>query len=462
MELRWLLNDLAAVLRQRCRSHLVQRWDSFVEQERANRRTSAVSLSWSMTAAVARTHFHEFSEIPETSVLAIRRVQIWLDSSSNLEKILVEDRHKYGVLAVTRVLYRLSGILMLIAMISACETPTEPQEPVSKALQIVAALDQGPGNITVTPAGEIFVSLHQFFNYETRVARVETDGSLTPFAEAAGLNSVLGLQADTRGVVWLLDNAMRGGEKRRLVGWHATEDRLIADIDLTSVSIQGSFLNDLAVDAERGVAYIADPASGADAALLVVDLMTGKARRVLQGHVSVTPEDIDLVIDSSQVRLLTEGGEVVRPRVGVNPIALDTSNTWLYYGPMHGLAMYRVRTKDLRDAELTAEALAARVERWADKPISDGISVDAAGNVYLGDLANNAIGLIDAKGKYHTLFADSRLSWIDAFSFGPDGYLYTVANQLHRTAVLNAGVDATRRPFLVLRFQPLSDGTPGR
>ena len=363
---------------------------------------------------------------------------------------------------MTRVLQRFTGVLVMILVISACEAPTEPDKSAVQMLQIVAALDKGPGNITVTPAGDIYVSLHQFFNHETRVARVGADGSLTPFAEAAGLNSVLGLQADTRGVVWLLDNAMRGGEKPRLVGWHTTEDRLVADIDLSAVSIEGSFLNDLAVDADRNVAYIADPASGADAALLVVDLKTGKARRVLQGDVSVTPEDINLVIDGSQVRLLTDGGEVVRPRVGVNPIALDTSNTWLYYGAMHGLAMYRVRTTDLRDVELAAESLAGRVESWADKPISDGISVDAAGNIYLGDLANNAIGLIDANGKYRTLFADSRLSWVDAFSFGPDGYLYTVANQLHRTAVLNAGEDATQRPFLVLRFQPLADGTPGR
>ena len=70
--------------------------------------------------------------------------------------------------------------------------------------------------------------------------------------------------------------------------------------------------------------------------------------------------------------------------------------------------------------------------------------------------------MISADREYRQLFAEPRLSWIDAFSFGPDGYLYTVANQLHRTEVLNAGKDATRPPFLILRFRPLADGTPGR
>ena len=60
------------------------------------------------------------------------------------------------------------------------------------------------------------------------------------------------------------------------------------------------------------------------------------------------------------------------------------------------------------------------------------------------------------------LLANSRLSWVDAFSFGPDGYLYTVVNQLHRSAVLNGGEAATIPPYLILRFKPLATGTTGR
>ncbi len=330
------------------------------------------------------------------------------------------------------------------------------------ALEVVAEVKQGPGNITVTPGGAIIVSLHQFFGHDVRVARVYGDGSLRPFAEAAALNSVLGLQADSNGVVWMLDNAMRGGDRRRLVGWHVADDRLVADIDLTSASLDGSFLNDLAIDTKRQVAYIADPAAGANAALLVVDLATGEARRVLQGHSSLTPEDIDLVIDGSPVRIKKDDGEEIRPRVGVNPIALGADAKWLYFGPMHGRGMYRIRTADLLDPRIPTNDLVQRVERWADKPISDGISIDQAGNLYLGELSANAIGVISADGRYRRLVSDPRLSWVDAFSFGPDGYLYTVANQLHRTAVLNAGEDTTKPPFLILRLQPLAEGIPGR
>nr|MDJ0875900.1 L-dopachrome tautomerase-related protein [Desulfobacterales bacterium] len=155
-------------------------------------------------------------------------------------------------------------------------------------------------------------------------------------------------------------------------------------------------------------------------------------------------------------------GSEIRPRVGINPIAIDKKGEWLYYGPMHGRSMYRIRTADLRNGELAPDDLAVRAERWSDKPICDGISIDNAGNVYLGDLANNAIGVIGPDRRYQQLIADPRLSWVDAFSYGADGYLYAVVNQLHRSAVLNGGESATKPPYLIVKFKPLSGGTIGR
>lgn len=361
--------------------------------------------------------------------------------------------------------FRAFLIVLTGIMIGACShtyTQQEPVEDIADTLEIVAQLDKGPGNITVTPTGKIVVSLHQFYGHDVRVASIDDKGQLVPFATAANVNSVLGLQADAKGVVWLLDNAMRGGTIRRLVAWNASEERLVADIDLTEVTTKQSFLNDLAVDPVRNTVYIADPAGGADAAIIVVDVVRGAARRVLQGHKSVIPEDMDLIIDGNPVRILANDGTEIRPRVGINPIALDKDGEWLFYGPMHGRSMYRIRTADLRDAELAPDELSVRAERWSDKPICDGISVDNAGNLYLGDLANNAIGIIGYDRKYSVLISDPRLSWVDAFSFGDNGYLYAVVNQLHRSAVLNGGDSATKPPYLIVKFRPLSGGTVGR
>lgn len=343
----------------------------------------------------------------------------------------------------------------------------------SPKVDVVAELSQGPGNITVTPDRRILTSLHQFYSPETRVAEVTPLGTLRPFpnfewsvggkTDRIALDTVLGIQSDSNGVVWMLDNGMRGGSIPKLVGWDSRREQLARLIYLPApVTAKNSFVNDLAVDLTHQQVYIADPAGGDNAALIVVNLQTGLARRVLQGHKSVIPEEVSLIIEGQPVQIRQSDGTVIRPRIGVNPIALDAKNEWLYYGPMHGTSLYRIRVNDLRDPSLSEADLASRVERYSDKPICDGISIDKAGNVYVTDLALNAIGVIGGDRRYRTYLSDPRFSWLDAFSFGPDGMLYTVSNQLHRTAVLNAGQNRARPPYYVFRVQPLAPGVVGR
>ncbi len=343
----------------------------------------------------------------------------------------------------------------------------------NKRLEVVAELPLAPGNITLTPEGEIFVSLHQFYTPEMRVVEITTDGKMTAFpnrkwseggqVEQIALDSVLGIQSDVNGIVWMLDNGIRGKSTPKLVGWD-TRDRKLAKLIYLPPPIvpDNAFVNDLAVDLTHNTIYIADPAEGKNAALIVVDLNTGWARRLLQGHQSVLPEEIDLTIDGVPVRVKQSNGTVIRPREGVNPIALDVQNEWLYFGPMHGTSIYRVQTVDLCNANLSAAELASRVERYSDKPISDGISIDREGNIYISELAANAIGAITTDRCYQRLISDERLSWPDAFSFGPDGYLYVTSNQLHRSANLNAGEEISTPPYYIFRFKPLASGIVGR
>jgi sugar lactone lactonase YvrE len=125
--------------------------------------------------------------------------------------------------------------------------------------------------------------------------------------------------------------------------------------------------------------------------------------------------------------------------------------------------MYRIPTHALRDASLSKEQLAEQVEKWADRPISDGISIDTAGNIYISAVATNEIGVILADTQeYRTLIQGDEISWPDAFSFGPDGYMYAVINQLHKGPVLNAGKDASEPPYRIIRFKPLAPGIIGR
>ncbi len=348
----------------------------------------------------------------------------------------------------------------------------EAQANAGSNFDILARLDSGPGNVTVMANGRIIMSLHQFYLPKYTVVEYKND-TLVPFpnkvlADADSmsnlkLDSVLGIRSDANGIVWMLDNGMRSGVTPKLVGWDTKIDRLHQVIYLPQpVAPADAFVNDFAVDTLRNHIYISDPAGGGNAALIVVNLNTGTARRVLEGHSSVIPEAVDLIIDNVPVQVKDKNGKLVRPHIGVNPITEDMNNEWVYFGPMHGHSLYRIKADDLANAGLDSKTLANRVQRYSDKPVSDGITIDKDNNIYLGELAANAIGVIAADKSYRRLAQCPKLSWVDSFSFGPAGQLVAVVNRLHQSAVLNGGVSKSKPPYYLLRVKSLAAGLPGR
>lgn len=330
--------------------------------------------------------------------------------------------------------------------------------------EIIGKFNVGPGNLTVTPDGRIIMSLHQFYNPRYSVVEVLPDRSLVPFpnkelnerTEGSGLrlDSVLGIHSDSDGVVWMLDNGMRSGVTPKLVAWDTRANKLHRVIELpSSAAPSNAFVNDLAVDKLHNRIFISDPAGGSNAALIVVNLETGKARRVLEGDKSVIPEEIDLIIDSRPLRVKDSAGKLVRPHIGINPIAEDANNEWVYFGAMHGRSFYRVRAEDLSDESLNEKELASRVEQYSSKPISDGIAMDKAGNIYLGELAENALGRVTPERIYQRLSQSPNLSWVDSLSVGPDGHLYALVNRLHLSATLNGGDSVSKPPYYLIRVK---------
>jgi len=356
------------------------------------------------------------------------------------------------------------SMLLPILFCAACATQPSPGD----RLEVVAELSQAPGNIAVTPEGRLLVSNHALFRPQVPVIEVLPDGSVRPFpneewakkpdAEGIGFNGVLGIQAGEDGIVWMLDNGRRGS---RLVAWDTHEDVLHKVIELGGPArAKGSFFNDIAVDPVRGSIFISD-ASAKNAAIVVVDAESGQARRVLERHASVMAEPIPVVIGDRSLSVDRDGKAVAR--TGVDGITIDPASEWVYYGASQSLDLWRVRAADLVDRTLTDTELAARIERYGERPVCDGITIDGAGNVYITDLGNYAIGVVDASGEYRVLFRDEeRLSWPDGMSFGPDGYVYLVANQLHLSPPFNRGVNLSSQPFYLLRFRALAPGAVGR
>ena len=65
-------------------------------------------------------------------------------------------------------------------------------------------------------------------------------------------------------------------------------------------------------------------------------------------------------------------------RFNADGIALSTDNAHLYYCPLTGHKLYRIRTAALRDPALSEAQLGQRVETVGPIPASDGLEIDAA------------------------------------------------------------------------------------
>jgi sugar lactone lactonase YvrE len=245
------------------------------------------------------------------------------------------------------------------------------------------------------------------------------------------LDAVEGMQIDKAGVVWMLDNGRRSEYAPKVVAWDSAKHKLHRVYNLAFPAVlPGSLLDDLAVDPEMPFIYMSDPAAGADAALVVLDLATGLAHRVLQGHPSVVPvAGLELVIDGQKMETRRLDGSMADPQGAVSALTLDKKGEWLYFAPVRSLKLYRVRTEHLRDVNMLPEKLAGLVEEYSAKPVSDGMSMDSKGNIYVSDLAAKGIGMISAgKKDYRILAAEPRLLWPGGLCFGADGWLYFFTN----------------------------------
>nr|WP_158769595.1 L-dopachrome tautomerase-related protein [Paraglaciecola sp. L1A13] len=379
-----------------------------------------------------------------------------------------------GMIATALTLFTLvagSGLMMGQAhgQSQSVNSQSSAEQEIGQELETYASFDANtpPGNIAIGPDGRKFLSVHGFYGQPVKMVELFNDGSVKPYPTTAwasspdenqiGLYNVLGVDVDKNGVLWMLDTSDEE-HAGRLVGWNTRTESLEKIIYIAKPMIRASsFLNDLAIDNKNGKIYLADTAGNGQAAIVVVDIKTGQIRRVLEGSKFTQAEDVDMTIEG---RVITLSGKPVR--LGVNPITIDPNSKWLYFGSMSGTSIYRVLTDDIIDNTLNMAALEDNIERYGDKSLSDGMTIDGAGNIYVTSVTQGAIEVTDSSGDSHTLYKDQRIVWPDGFANGPDGYIYFTVNELYRSPVLNGGVNASKGEFKVMRFPVLATSETDR
>ena len=358
-------------------------------------------------------------------------------------------------------------LVVLLLALAGCgggrleDRTTDPKLPAS-VLEVVANLDYPPGNIAVSSTGRVFFTLHP--NGEPPVKLVElVGGKPVPYPDAASqtskFDSPLALRIDRQGRLWTLDFARYARGQPRLLAFDLASNTLVHQYDFPS-SVAGflSMVNDFQVDPRGEKIYIAETSPiRQKPALIVYDVAKRTSRRVLDGHPSVQAGNYVIHTPERDIKVL--GFYTVR--IGIDSITLDDRGEWLYYGPFSGDRLYRVATRDLNDASLAPEALAAKVESFAAKTISDGLSIDAADTIYLSDPEHSAILTLGQDRRLTTLLKDPRLRWPDGFSFGPEGWLYVTCSSLQHVMFRTTAHMRANAPYQVFRFKPGPAGTPG-
>jgi sugar lactone lactonase YvrE len=339
--------------------------------------------------------------------------------------------------------------------------------PVGSLEQVAAFEGPGPSGIAVSQDGRTFVGFprHAIDHPGMTLAEL-VGGKLVPYpskdvsepsslGDAQRLISVHGMTLDSRGRLWLIDDGKHAGHEgiqpgaAKVVGIDLKTNKIFASVVLKDALLQDSHMNDLRIDlthGDQGTAYVADSSFGDKPAMVVVDLASGKQRRVLSADPSILAQK-DFVTQLDGVPMRYEGSKTVFPHGGVDSLALTPDGSRLYYSPLTSRHLWSLPTASLSDFSLKDAQLAAQIKDEGEKVMTDGMDMDRQGRIYLTDAEHHQILRRWPDGRLEVVLRDPRLVWPDGI-FVTEHYVYVTLGQWDR---LGKNFDTRRPPYLLVR-----------
>ena len=343
--------------------------------------------------------------------------------------------------------------------------PNLTSSPVVAAdqLQEVLAYREPIGNVAVSGSGRVFFTVHPEARPQGNKLLHHVDGASIPFPDSQSqselFDTVLGVVIDRQNRLWTIDHGYHGLRPARLLAFDIETGEVVHDRFFSElIAPTGSFLQDLQVSPDGRTVVIADASVWRKSpALIVYNVDTSTARRVLEGHESVSAESYVIRNHGEEMNFF---GNLATLRAGVDGIAIN--DEWLYFGALNGSGLHRVDLATLVDPNSSNTDIVAAVERYSDKPLSDGFSIDTAGNVYITDVEHGAVIRVGANQGLDTLLRSRSIRWPDALSFGPDGWLYIADSALRDVILQSPEHIKSQGPYRIFRVQTNAEGTPGQ
>ena len=314
-----------------------------------------------------------------------------------------------------------------------------------------------------TADGRIFVELPRIDMGvpNPSVAEIGPGGALVPFpggawnAWRAGADparafvSANAVHLGPDGNLWVVDNAATGlGAEPPVPGGQKI---VVLDPDRRAVVRVYSLGADVlrlrsAIDDIRfngRHAYVTD--AGAPG-LIVLDLETGRARRVLDGDKSTTASR-PIIVDGHILR----GPDGKPAAINARQLEVTPDGAFLYFQPLPG-PLYRIPTRLLDDPAASPAMLSNGVEFWYDTPSLGGTAIDGAGNLYLNDLGTDSVLKLGPDRHLSLVIRDARLHWADAPIIDAHGDYLVPVPQLDRSSAFNHGRSAIQWPVAIYRL----------
>ena len=321
------------------------------------------------------------------------------------------------------------------------------------------------GSVAVSADGRVFFTSHPLARPNGPRLFEWRDGRAQAFPaadiQAAVFETPFGLAIDRQNRLWVIDPARQGLGRPRVVAIELASGLVVHEhVFPRETAPRGSLLYELQVDASGRVVYIADGSFWRKRpALVVYDTATRRSRRVLEGHGSLRAQDW---LIRTPVREMRFAGGLIPMKPALRGIALDPTGQWLHFGAMTNDTLYRVPTSTLLEPTLSNGDIAENVEALGRKPLSNGLSADLYGNVYITDVEHGAVLRMAPGGQLSTIVKSPRIRWAESLSFGRDGWLYVADSALPEVLLKRRAEIEDRGPYQVYRFRPGTTSIAGQ